>query len=119
MNHHNSSPIHDAVKRERERVARVQAEPEPYDQDNPPAPRHARAHNAATPNVVLKSPRVRKIANIVLGTAGLLLGATMTADAASPAIDWSAFTLPAFAVYSFMAGAFGLAVTTPNVPGKL
>lgn len=69
-----------------------------------------------TPNVVVANPQVRKAANIVLGVAGLVLGALVVLDAASGAVDFGEITTPALAVYGFLAGAFGLAVTTPNVP---
>jgi len=69
-----------------------------------------------TPNVVVRNPRVRKVANVVLGTAGVLLGVVVTVDAASPAFDLSAVTVPALAGYAYLAGTFGLTVTTPNVP---
>lgn len=69
-----------------------------------------------TPNVVVSDPRVRKVANIVLGAAGLVLGSLVVFDGASADLDFSSVLAPAFAVYSFLAGAFGLIVTTPNVP---
>lgn len=69
-----------------------------------------------TPNVVVQNPSVRKGANIVLGIAGIVIGAAVVFDAAAPAVDIAEITTPAAAVYGFLAGVFGLAVTTPNVP---
>lgn len=69
-----------------------------------------------TPNVVLTNPKVRSIANVVLGVLGVALGATMTVDMASDAFDLTPYTAPVFAGYAFLASAFGLAVTTPNIP---
>lgn len=122
----NKHPVFDHVAKEREHAKRVANEPEPFDWNATPEivdatmhqPRHAREHNERTPNVVVESPAVRRIANIVLGIAGLALGAVMTADALSANIDLNEWTVPAFGVYGFLAGAFGLAVTTPNIPGE-
>jgi hypothetical protein len=69
-----------------------------------------------TPNVVVQNPTVRKVANIVLGTALVLFPAASILDVTSPALDFSEWLIPATAVTSFLAGVFGLAVTTPNVP---
>lgn len=71
---------------------------------------------AATPNVVVANPRVRKVANVILGTALVVFPAAGVLDAASPELDFSTWLVPATAVTSFLAGVFGLAVTTPNVP---
>ena len=73
-------------------------------------------HAALTPNVVVQNPTVRKVANVVLGTAGIVLSSAVVLDVASPAFDWTAITTPGLALYGFLAGVFGLAVTTPNVP---
>lgn len=72
-----------------------------------------------TPNVVVANPGVRKVMNIVLGVALVALPAASILDLNSTAFDWSAFLIPATAVTSFLAGIFGLAVTTPNVPSKV
>lgn len=69
-----------------------------------------------TPNVVVQNPQVRKVANIVLGTALVVFPAAAILDATSPLLDFSTWLVPATAVTSFLAGVFGLAVTTPNVP---
>lgn len=82
---------------------------------NPYTPEHA-APASETPNVVVQNPHVRKVANIVLGVAGILLGAVVVFDASSGSVDLGEYTTPALAVYGFLAGTFGLAVTTPNVP---
>lgn len=69
-----------------------------------------------TPNVVVHDPRVRKVANVLLGASSLVVSSAVVLDVASPAFDWSAFTTPASALVLFLGGVFGLAVTTPNVP---
>lgn len=72
-----------------------------------------------TPNVVVQNPKVRLVANIVLGSALVLIPAAIVLDVNAPAFDWSFWTTPAMAVTGFLAGVFGLSVTTPNVPRKL
>ena len=69
-----------------------------------------------TPNVVVGNPYVRKVANIVLGAALIIFPAAGILDASSPELDFSQWLIPATAVTSFLAGVFGLAVTTPNIP---
>lgn len=73
---------------------------------------------AITPNVVVSDPRVRKVANVVLGAALVVFPTAAVLDAASAELDFSNWLVPATAVTSFLAGIFGLAVTTPNVPSK-
>lgn len=69
-----------------------------------------------TPNVVVQSPKVRKVAGVVIGVALIFFPALIVLDVNAPALDFSAWTTPGMAVTSFLAGVFGLAVTTPNVP---
>ena len=69
-----------------------------------------------TPNVVIQNPRVRKVAQWVIGVAAILLPAAMVLDAASPELDWTVWTVPGMAVTSFLAGVWGVAVAAPNVP---
>lgn len=71
---------------------------------------------ANTPNVVVANPKVRKVANVVLGAALVVLPAAGVLDASSPELDFSQWLVPATAVTSFLAGVFGLAVITPNIP---
>lgn len=71
-----------------------------------------------TPNVVVSDPRVRKVANVILGAALVIFPTAAILDAASADLDFSNWLVPATAVTSFLAGVFGLAVTTPNVPSK-
>ncbi len=71
-----------------------------------------------TPNVVVQNPQVRKVANVVLGIALIVFPAAAVLDGASADLDFSQWLIPATAVTSFLAGVFGLAVTTPNVPAK-
>lgn len=71
-----------------------------------------------TPNVVVSNPRVRKVANIVLGTAGLVLGTAIVVDGASAGFDITAYTGPILAGYVYLASAFQIAVTVPNIPTR-
>lgn len=71
-----------------------------------------------TPNVVVSNPAVRKVANIILGIALIVFPAAGILDASSADLDFSQWLIPASAVTSFLAGLFGLVVTTPNVPHK-
>jgi hypothetical protein len=69
-----------------------------------------------TPNVVVTDPRVRKVAGIVLGVAALVLPIAQIIDSSAENLDWSQFLNPATAIALFLAGAFQLGITTPNVP---
>lgn len=69
-----------------------------------------------TPNVVVQNPSVRKVANVVIGVALIVFPAAAVLDSTSAELDFSQWLVPATAVTSFLAGVFGLAVTTPNVP---
>ena len=69
-----------------------------------------------TPNTVVENPNVRRTANIVLGVVGLLVGTAIVVDGSSPAFDISAYTNPISAGYVYLASAFGLVVTVPNIP---
>lgn len=73
----------------------------------------------ATPNVVIENANVRRVANVFLGVVGLILATVIVIDTSTDAFDLSAWTVPVFAGYAYLAGAFGLAVTTPNIPGKM
>lgn len=59
------------------------------------------------PNVVIRNAKTRERIYDAFGIVGLLLFATVTADAASPLIDWTAFTTPALAVYSVLGAGIG------------
>ena len=76
------------------------------------------AESTLTPNVVVTDPRVRKVANVILGVALVVFPAAGVLDASSPELDFSQWLIPATAVTSFLAGVFGLVVTTPNVGTK-
>ena len=72
--------------------------------------------SSITPNVVVQNPVVRRWAQIILSTVGLILSSAMVLDNSIPGSDWSAWTNPAFALYGFLAATFGLAIITPNIP---
>lgn len=69
-----------------------------------------------TPNVVVSSPRVRRVAQWVIGVAAIVVPAAMVLDAASPELDWTVWTVPGMAVTSFLAGLYGVTVSAPNIP---
>ena len=69
-----------------------------------------------TPNLVVQNPTVRRYANIALGVIGIVLAAIMVFDMASDAVNFTEWSTPAFAVYSFLAGVFQVGVTVPNIP---
>lgn len=71
-----------------------------------------------TPNVVVQNPTVRKIAGVIIGSAAIIVPAAVVLDGATDALDWSAWTIPAMAVTSFLAGIFQVSVSTPNVPSS-
>lgn len=81
-----------------------------------PAPVAAPSAAAQTPNVVVSDPRVRKVANIIIGALLVVLPTAGILDGSSTAIDFSGWLLPAMAVTSFLAGVFNVAVTVPNIP---
>lgn len=72
-----------------------------------------------TPNVVVANPKVRKIAQMVLSVVGIMLSSLLVLDGNIPAVDWSAWLSPAFALYGFLAATFGLAVISPNIPATV
>lgn len=72
--------------------------------------------SSETPNVVVKSPTVRRIINATLFTAGVLLGTVVVVDGTSDAFDLTDITGPASAGLLYLGSAFGFAVTLPNIP---
>lgn len=71
-----------------------------------------------TPNVVVQNPTVRRVASIVLGVVGIVLGTAIVVDGATPAFDITALTGPVSAAYLYLGSLFGLAVTVPNTPKR-
>lgn len=71
-----------------------------------------------TPNVVLGNPVVRKALNWIVGSLAILVPLATIIDARSDLFDITAFTDPATAATSFLAGLLGLVVTVPNIPSK-
>lgn len=71
-----------------------------------------------TPNVVLANPTVRRALGWVVGLSAILVPLATIIDARSEAFDWTAFTDPATAGTSFLAGLLGLVVTVPNIPKR-
>lgn len=73
-------------------------------------------YSSDTPNVIVQNPAVRRIAGAVIGAAAIIVPAAVVLDSATDALDWTAWTTPAMAVTSFLAGVFQVSVSTPNVP---
>jgi len=71
-----------------------------------------------TPNVVIESPKIRKVLNVAVSTALVLVGTAAAVDGASPAFDISTITIPASVGLLYVAAAFNLVVTLPNVPRR-
>lgn len=69
-----------------------------------------------TPNVVIQSPKARKVARTVLDVIGVALGTVIAVDVASDAFDAVAVTAPALAGWTYLRFAFGQAVDNPNTP---
>lgn len=69
-----------------------------------------------TPNVVIESPKARRIARTVLDIIGVALGTVVAVDLASDAFDAAAFTAPTLAAWTYLRFAFGQAVDNPNTP---
>lgn len=70
-----------------------------------------------TPNVVIESPRARKVARTALDIIGVVLGTIVVIDLATDGFDVSAVTAPALAAWTYLRLAFGLGVDNPNTPG--
>lgn len=70
-----------------------------------------------TPNVVIESPRARKIVRTVLDAVGGIAVIVQAADAVSAAFDVGAVTVPVLAAYATARVVFGFVVDTPNTPG--
>lgn len=71
-----------------------------------------------TPNVVLANPTVRRVLGWVVGSAAIVVPLLTIVDARSDLFDITAFTDPATAGTSFLAGLLGLAVFVPNIPKR-
>lgn len=68
-----------------------------------------------TPNVVVHNPTVRRVANVVLGVL-LLVVPTLGLIQGNSDLDFSSWLPALTTVTMYLAGIFGIAVTTPNVP---
>lgn len=73
-------------------------------------------YNSETANAVIANPEIRKIMNWVLSVIGIVLGLVVVVDASSVELDFASWTTPALAGYGFLAGVFGFAVVSPNIP---
>lgn len=71
-----------------------------------------------TPNVVIHSPRARKIARMVLDGIGAVLVIAMAVDASTDAFNILAVTVPVLAGWTAARTVFGFAVDTPNTPSE-
>lgn len=71
-----------------------------------------------TPNVVIESPKARKIARTSLDVIGVVLGTAIAVDVASNAFDVAVVTVPAMAGWTYLRLAFGLAIDNTNTPSS-
>lgn len=69
-----------------------------------------------TPNVVIESPRIRKVVRTGLDVIGGVAFIAQVADIASPAFDIGAVTIPVLAAYAAARVVFGFAVDNTNTP---
>lgn len=69
-----------------------------------------------TPNVVIESPATRRVLNRIIGWGAIGIGLVQAVDAATPAFDLTAWTVPATAGIAFLAGVLAVGVTVPNIP---
>lgn len=69
-----------------------------------------------TPNVRIEDPKVRKVVGDTIGWAGVTVTAATIVDAAIPAIDLAAYTVPAAAIILGFLSLFQTLITSPNVP---
>lgn len=72
-------------------------------------------YSTDTPNVVVHNPKVRKVAQWVIGVAALVIPSLAIVQSSS-GLDFSSWLPAAMGVTSFLAGAFGIAVVVPNIP---
>jgi len=68
-----------------------------------------------TPNVLIRSPRIREIVYDVFGWVGLGLAAVVTADSFTEAFDVTAWTTPALQVFAVVGAGIGY-VAQKNTP---
>lgn len=69
-----------------------------------------------TPNVVIESPKARKIARTALDLVGAALGTVIAVDAASGGFDVTWLTVPAIAGWTYLRLVFGTAIDNANTP---
>lgn len=69
-----------------------------------------------TPNVVIESPKVRKVIRLTLDLSLLATLAIAAGDSFTEAIDATPYTLPALAVLAVFRAGFGIGVDNPNTP---
>lgn len=69
-----------------------------------------------TPNVVIESPNIRRVVNVIISSVALVTGTAIVVDGVSPDFDISQLTVPVSAGLLYVASFFNIAVTLPNVP---
>lgn len=69
-----------------------------------------------TPNVVIESPKARKIARTALDVVGATLGTVIAVDAASSGFDVTWLTVPAMSGWTYLRLVFGIAIDNANTP---
>lgn len=69
-----------------------------------------------TPNVVIESPKLRKLVRTAIDSIGGLAFIAGAVDMASNNLDFAAWTIPVMAAYTAARVVFGFAVDSPNTP---
>ena len=69
-----------------------------------------------TPNVIIKSPRARKIARTTLDVIGAILAVAIAVDGATDAFNLIPVTTPILAGWGAARAVFGLTVDNGNTP---
>lgn len=69
-----------------------------------------------TPNVVIESPKARKVARTILDVIGAALAISIAVDGATDAFSLVEYTVPILAGWGAARAVFGLAIDNPNTP---
>jgi len=71
-----------------------------------------------TPNVVIESPRIRRIITQIMGTIGAVIAVASAVDIAAPQLDFHNWTYPVAAGFAVLTSYYGISVTLPNIPKR-
>ena len=74
--------------------------------------------SSATPNIVIESPKVRKVLRTIIDTIGGLTFIVGAVDLSSPTLDLVWLTVPIMAAYMAARPVFGFTVDNSNTPSS-